>query len=31
MCTVSAKGNLKEVEIFGKKTRGKALYDVLES
>ena len=28
---LDAKGNLKEVEIFGKKYRGKALYDVLES
>ena len=28
---LDAKGILKEVEIFGKKYRGKALYDVLES
>ena len=27
---LDAKGNLKEVEIFGKKYRGKDLYDVLE-
>ena len=28
---LDAKGNLKEVEIFGKKYRGRALYDVLDS